>query len=35
MPPAAPLGLVIGDELMAAAHSAVADVPRWEALAAV
>ena len=30
------LGLVVGDELMAAAaHSAVADVPRWEALAAV
>lgn len=29
-----PLGLVIGDELAASAHLAVADAPRWDALAA-
>jgi hypothetical protein len=29
-----PLGLVVGDELLAAAHAALADAPRWDALAA-
>lgn len=29
-----PLGLVVGDELLAAAHVALADAPRWDALAA-
>ena len=29
-----PLGLVVGDELAAAARIAVADAPRWDALAA-
>ncbi|HEX4423183.1 MAG TPA: hypothetical protein VH165_34965 [Kofleriaceae bacterium] len=28
------LGLVIGDELAAAAHASIADAPRWDALAA-
>jgi len=29
-----PLGLAVGDELVAAAHLAIADAPRWDALAA-